>query len=357
MLDTANIKFSTWKPFDEVVTILNHRFSSNCTTTPLKVIIDLRKDLKTEYKWVHKIIVKNKGYTRGTEVQIDFSYPKYFGKDNVELVNTNAKLQEVNKAIYKLAKYITLDDELNEDYIEYTRIDIAQQYKGVFEDYLDVFRLLQSMLEKYTGKGTKDSKSFLKSAYGFDKDYTLGIRYKKSSYCLTIYNKTAQTNPEDYKVGNQSIIRIEQSFTPRMLGVKNLYFYNVSMNYFREVYQNSAKMKFCDNLKTAINEVYKELVERVEKIVKNGKIKEDLMLLEGAILDEKIICNIIKNIELDRCKRMRYYYQAMVKETLSRSGGTWRTFQGNFDRIEEIIFRMCGRNITLKLCKEGVEIS
>lgn len=359
MLDTANIKFSTWKPFDEVVRILNHRFRSNFTETPVKVVVDLRKDIRTNYKWVHKIIAKNKGDKRGTEIQIDFSYPLYFGKDNIELVNNNKDLQEVNNAIYELAKYITLDDELNQDYFEYTRIDVAQQYSDCFEDYLDVFRLLQHILDKYTGKGTKESKTFLKSAYGFDKDYTLGIRYRKSSYCITIYNKTAQMNPENYIPGEElkSLIRIEQSFTPKMLGVKNLYFYNVSMKFFREKYQESAKKRFCDNLQTAINEVYKILSKEVEEIVKNGKIREDLFLLEGAILDEKIVCNIIKNLNIDKSRRMIYYYQKMVKETLSRSGGTWRTFSGNFERIEEIIFRMCGKNITIKLGKNGVEIS
>lgn len=359
MLDTANIKFSTWKSFDDIVTILNHRFKLNSTTTPLKVVVDLRKDYKTSYKYVHKIIAKNKGDSLGTEIQIDFSYPKYFGKDNTKLITCNKDLQTVNSAIYDLAKYITLDDELNLDYFEYTRIDIAQQYEEYFEDYLDVFRLLQGILEKYTGKGTKDSKTFLKAAYGFNQDYTLGIRYKKSSYCLTIYNKTAQMDPESYKAkkDKKSLIRIEQSFTPSMLGVRKLYFYNVSMKYFKEKYQESAKRKICDNLQTAINEVYKGLSQRVEDIVRNGKIREDLILLEGAILDEKIICNIIKNLDLNKSKRMKFYYQKMVKETLSRSGGTWRTFRGNFERIEDIIFKMCGKNITIKLNENGVEIS
>lgn len=358
MLDTANIKFNTWKEFKDIVTILNHRFKTNCTVTPQKVTVDLRKDHKTEYKWVHKIIAKDKGHKLGTEIQIDFSYPKFFSKDNIKLVNNNEDLQTVNKVIYDLAKYITLDDELNQDYFEYTRIDIAQQYEAIFEDYSDIFRLLQGMLTKYTGKGTKDSKAFLKTAYGFDKDYTLGFRYKKSSYCITIYNKTAQMNPEEYEpTGKPSLIRIEQSFTPGMLGVKKLYFYEVSMKYFREKYQESAKKRFCDNLQTAINEVYKELSEKVLEIVKNGKIREDLILLEGAILDEKIVCNIIKNSNLDKSERMKYYYQKMVKETLARSGGTWRTFTGNFERIEEIIFKMCGKNINVKLNRNGVEIS
>lgn len=358
MLDTANIKFETWKDFKDIVIILNHRFKTNCTETPKKVSIDLRKDQKTEYKWVHKIIAKDKGDKLGTEIQIDFSYPKFFSKNNIKLVNTNEDLQTVNNAIYDLAKYITLDDELNQDYFEYTRIDIAQQFEDIFEDYSDIFRLLQGMLTKYSGKGTKDSKAFLKTTYGFDKDYTLGFRYKKSSYCITIYNKTAQMNPEDYKpTGKPSIIRIEQSFTPRMLGVKKLYFYSVSMKYFREQYQESARKKFFDNLENAINEVYKELSIKVLEIVKNRKIREDLIFLEGAILDEKIVCNIIKNSDLDRSERMKYYYQSMVKETLNKSGGIWRTFTGNFNRIEEIIFRMCGKNINIKLNKNGVEIS
>ncbi|MGL5229983.1 MAG: hypothetical protein ACRC8F_04090 [Cetobacterium sp.] len=358
MLDTANIKFNTWKDFHDVSRILVHRFKIGCAVATNKITIDLRKDNTTEYKWVHKIVAKDKGPGLGTEIQIDFSYPKYFTKDNVKLVNNNADLQAVNKAIYNLAKYITLDEDLNQDYFEYTRIDIAQQYEAIFEDYCDIFRLLQSMLTKYTGKGTKDSKAFLKSNYGFDKDYTTGFRYKKSSYCITIYNKTAQMNPEEYEpTGKPSLIRIEQSFTPVMLGVKKLYFHTVSMKYFREKYQESAKKRFCDNLQTAINEVYKELAVKVLEIVKKGKIREDLIFLEGAILDEKIVCNIIKNSDLDRSRRMKYYYQQMVKETLSRSGGTWRTFTGNFERIEEIIYKMCGKNIVIELNKNGVEIS
>lgn len=358
MLDTANIKFNTWKEFKDIVTILNHRFKTNCTVTPQKVTVDLRKDHKTEYKWVHKIIAKDKGHKLGTEIQIDFSYPKFFSKDNIKLVNNNEDLQTVNKAIYDLAKYITLDDELDQDYFEYTRIDIAQQFEDVFEDYLDIFRLLQMLLNEYAGEGTKESKEFLKAAYGFDKAYTLGFRYKKSTYCITIYNKTAQMNPEEYRpTGKASVIRIEQSFTPGMLGVKKLYFHSVSMKYFREKYQESAKKRFCDNLQTAINEVYKELAEKVLEIVKNGKIREDLILLEGAILDEKIVCNIIKNSDLDKSRRMKYYYQKMVKETLSKSGGTWRTFTGNFERIEGIIFKTCGKNIVIELNENGVEIS
>ncbi|MEG0135779.1 MAG: hypothetical protein RR795_01295 [Cetobacterium sp.] len=359
MLDTANIKFNTWKPFKEVITILNHRFKTNSTLTPVKVVIDLRKYHRTEYKWVHKIIAKDKGDRLGTEIQIDFSYPKFFGKDNINLVNNNDDLQKVNNAIYELSKYITLDEELDPNYFEYTRIDIAQQYEGIFEDYLGVFRLLQEILEKYTGKGTKESKEFLKSTYGFLKSYTKGFRYKKSTYCLTIYNKTAQMNPEDYipEEEKESLIRIEQSFTPGMLGIKKLYFQDVSMKYFREKYQESAKKRICDNLQTAINEVYKELSKKVEYIVTDGKIREDLILLEGAILDEEIICNIIKNLDLDKSRRMKYYYQKMVKETLSRSGGVWRTFTGNFERIEKLIFKMCGKNITIKLNKNGVEIS
>lgn len=360
MLDTANIKFTTRRDLEGFIILINRKFGTNFTysSTLNKIVADFRKNYKTEYKWIHKISAKSRGEGFGTEIQIDFSYPKFYGDDNIKLVNDNAKLKEVNDAIYALAKELTLDDKLDQDYFEYTRIDIAQQFEDVFEDYLDIFRLLQMLLTKYAGKGTKESKEFLKVAYGFDKAYTLGFRYKKSTYCITIYNKTAQMNPESYEAsGKSSLIRIEQSFTPGMLGVKKLYFHSVSMKYFREKYQENAKKRFLNNLQIAINEVYKELAEKVIEIVRNGKIREDLILLEGAILDEKIVCNIIKNSNLDKSERMKYYYQKMVKETLARSGGTWRTFTGNFERIEEIIFKMCGKNIAIKLNKDGVEIS
>lgn len=359
MLDTANIKFMTRRDLEGVIILINRKFGTNFlySDTVSKFVADFRKNHRTENKWIHKISAKSRGKDFETEIQIDFSYPKFYGDDNVKLVNENTKLKEVNDAICTLAKEITLDDKLDPDYFEYTRIDISQQFEDVFEDYLDVFRLLQTLL-KLTGAGTKESKEFLKVAYGFDKAYTLGFRYKKAAYCITIYNKTAQMNLEEYEpTGKSSLIRIEQSFTPKILGEKKLFFHMVSMKYFREKYHEKARQIFFDNLQESVNKVYKGLAVKVVKIIEEGKIREDLIFLEGAILDERIVCNIIKNSDLDKSERMKYYYQKMVKETLAKSGGTWRTFEGNFERIEEIIFRMCGRNIGVKLNKTGVEIS
>ena len=357
MLDTANIKFTTWRDYEEIIKILNGRFKSRHESVRDGIAVDLRKEIKNDWPWIHKIKVNNKGKYRGTEVLIDFSYPRFFNSSNTKLVNNERDYQKVNAKLFEFAKYITLDDELQKDNFEFIRIDIAQQYEANFEDHYNIFKFLQNLLTKYVGKGTKETKAFLEVNYGIkNQDYTKGFRYKKSKYCLTVYNKTAQMNPEEYIPGLMSLLRIEQSFTPSMLGVKHLYFKDVDMNYFREKYKERASQLDCDNLSKGLNETYEELKEEVTQIVKNGKIREDLRFLDGSILDEKIVCNIIQHMSLDKSERMRYRYKAIAKETLRKKGEIWRSFVDNFDKLEELVFQMCCKNIEIKLTERGIEV-
>ena len=357
MLDTANVRFLTQREYEDIVKIINGRFNKVLETGSKGISIDLRKEIKNDWPWIHKIRVNNKGKYKATEILIDFSYPKFFNSSNVRLVNNERDYQKVNNKLFEFAKYITLDDELQKDNFQFIRVDVAQQYTTDFEDHYNIFRFLLNLLGKHIGKGTKETKSFMEVSYGIDnQDYTKGFRYKKSKYCITVYNKTAQMNPE-YKPDptKSSLLRIEQSFTPGILGEK-LYFKDVSMSYFREIYKEKAKKIVCDHLSKALNETYKELEEKVITIVNEGKIREELRFLDGSILDEKIVCNIIQHMPLDKSERMRYRYKAIARETLKKRGEIYRTFSKNFIRLERLIFEMCCKNIEIKLTEKGVEV-
>ncbi|MGL5624241.1 MAG: hypothetical protein ACRDDG_17835, partial [Cetobacterium sp.] len=93
MLDTANVRFLTQREYEDIVKIINGRFNKVLETGSKGISIDLRKEIKNDWPWIHKIRVNNKGKYKATEILIDFSYPKFFNSSNVRLVNNERDYQ------------------------------------------------------------------------------------------------------------------------------------------------------------------------------------------------------------------------------------------------------------------------
>lgn len=353
MLDTANIRFSTEQNLDSISTIWNRRFKTSHSSSGKKITVDLRKENKGEWKWINKLIAVPKG--NRTEIQIDFSYPRFFYEDNIKLVNSEKDFDRVNNRLLKFAKYITLDNNLDKDYFEFTRIDVAKQFHTVFEDYYDVFKFLQTLIYKNVGEGTRESKSFLKINFGLDGDYSTGFRYKRASYCLTVYNKTAQMNL-GYRPGGRSLMRIEQSFTPGSFKAKKLYLKDLSVEFLRQGYKEISETLIFQFLKKELENSRCELKKIVEDVVKRGKIREELRLHDGKILDEQFVLSIIQHMDLDKSERMRYRYKQIVKDTLVPRGEIWRTPKGNLQRLQHFLFTVFEKSIEIELEKEEITV-
>ena len=354
MLDTANIKFDTEQEFKNIVTVWNSRFNVSHSSTGRKISVDLRKENKGEWKFIHKLTAIPKGLR--TEIQIDFSYPKFFHDDNLKLVNSEKDFDRVNNKLLKFAKYITLDKDLEKDYFQFTRMDVAKQFSTKFEYHYDVFKFLQMLLYKNIGEGTKESKTFLKIAFGVTVgDYTTGFRWKKDGYCLTVYNKTAQMCL-GYKPDGNSLMKIEQSFIPSTFGKKRLYLKDVSVEFFRQGYKNIFENLVFKFLEKELKENRKELKKVVESMVRRGKIREELRLYDGKILDEKIVLNIIQYMDLDKTERMRYRYKKIVKETLIPKGEIMRTPIGNLERLEHFLYIVFEKSIKIDINKKEITV-
>lgn len=350
MLDTANIMTVAATELKYISLLLDKKFRGRgkCQVTN----DETDAYFKFDNYWINNIRLKSKGFdAKETIIYVDFSYPKFFNDNNVELIKTEAERTKVNKELLKLIQEFSNDKTLKMQHLFYLRVDVAQQFEDIFEDYHQAFALAYQTFVESMGIENKSSKKYLQIAG--NKDYTTGFTYRYSDYKITVYNKTAESNKKKYIPGKKSIIRVEQVFTPRVFKKRVskiepvMKLNEFTMAKLKREYASFLEEKLWDKLNLVLENQSKELEERLIKILKKPKppLRAEIKDMQNYILDFEMVKNIIKNSDIDVTERMKYNYVKWAKESLvdtEQNGSTKTKFFNNFIRLEKLLFNITG---------------
>lgn len=360
MLDTANIMTVAATELKYISLLLDKKFKGKgkCQVTN----DDTEAYLKFDNYWINNIRLKSKGFdAKETIIYVDFSYPKFFNNSNVELIKTEIERDEVNRELLKIIQEFSNDKTLKMQHLFYLRVDVAQQFEDIFEDYHQVFALVYQTFVESMGKENKSSKKYLQIAG--NKDYTTGFTYRYSDYKITVYNKTAENNKKKYIPGRKSIIRVEQVFTPRVFKKRVskkepvMKLNEFTMSKLKKEYAHFLEERLWDKLNLVLENQSSELKKRLLEILKkpNPPLKSEIKDMQSYILDFEIIKNIIKNNDINCKKRMKYYYIDWAKNSLidtEKNGSTKTKFFNNFSRLEKLLSNMTGIKTRIEFIQE-----
>lgn len=312
---------------------------------------------KGKYSWIDDIKAINKAGAATTTIFIGVSYPKFFTNDsNVVLIGSEAKRVQVNNNLKRLLEDIC-KDTVCWGTAKYLRVDVAQEFEDIFEEYYNVFDVLYRTHIEGLGNGNRESKKFLQEEYAIEpRDYTTGYRYKKGEYISTLYNKTLHDKlrkKEAYKPFGETKGRIEQAFSPKVLGKKTLLVEETTMEVLREAYKVFLSRVIVENINKVLKNQSETLYSKLEKSldVKNPKIKAEVKDMTHLILDEEQAIRCISHLPLKVTDRQKRRYKSWIRESLddtSKEGQFKRTFKGNFDRLINIVKLMTGVKLQLE---------
>lgn len=355
MLDTCNVIVTAAEELKSISIRLDNEFRKYGLTKVSND--DSEAVLNLKGHWINKIKLKSKGYAvKTTEIYINFSYPRFFHKDNVHLITTEQERQKVNLELLNLVKKFSGDYSLKMRNIKYLRIDVAHQFEDIFEDYNLVFALVYETFVKSLGKENKKSKKYTQIEE--DKDYTTGFTYEKGhSYKIIIYNKTAQTSPTQYTPGEKSIIRVEQMFTPRSIKAteraESLALDKLTMKKMKECYSNFLENKIFTYINYVLEQKNIELKSRINNILNTSSktLPADIKDMQHLILDFEMVKEVIKNADISVKERMKRYYVSWVKESLfgtEENGSNQIKFFDNFKRLEKLTENILAKKTKIK---------
>lgn len=349
MLDTCNVMTIAATNLREISARLDKTFKNYGKTRVANDESDATLNLKGH--WINNIRLKYKS-EYDTTIFIDFSYPKFFYKDNKLLITTEQQRKEVNESLLSLIKEFSNDHSLKMNNINYLRVDVAHQFEDIFEDYYLIFSMLYETFIETMGSDKKSKKYIqIENNKIYPQDYTTGFTYSRGEYKINIYNKTAQSDRKEYIPGKKSIIRVEQVFTKKILLKKVLNLENSSsidkftMKKLKQAYSLFLEEKLWDRLNYVLATKHQELQNRVIKTLKNSsrELKAKIKDMQPLIIDYEMIRNIIKEADIKAKERMKRYYCNWVKESLQSTesnGGTKIRFFNNFLRLEKILFNI-----------------
>lgn len=361
MIDTCNIMTVAATDLKTISIILDKKFKGYGETEVSNN--DRKATLKLKGHWINNIKLKSVGFDyHETVIYIDFSYPKFFYEDNISLITTEKQRMEVNTELLRLVREFSGDDTLKMHHLKYIRIDVAQQFEDIFEDYFLIFGIVYETFVESMGPENKKSKKYIQiEQKGNTKDYTTGFTYNKSDYKINIYNKMAQSNKRNYVPGRKTIIRVEQVFTPKVLGEKALNLDKFTMRLLKEKYSKYLEKNLWDRLNLVLEKKNKELKKRLITVLKKSKppLRAEIKDMQSLILDFEMIKNIIKNSDVGVTDRMKYNYIKWARESLEdteKNGSTKIKFFNNFSRLEKLLFNITSIRTNIEFIQEVPKI-
>ncbi len=355
MIDTANIMVKTDAPVRSIHIGLDRVFKG-CSEAQINTRETItRTKLGTgNYRWIKNIKAENKSGKRLTTIFIEVNYPKFFDPKTIKLLRNESERKKVNVAIRKLLEDICRGDYIYWEGAKYQRVDVAEQFKDVFENYFNVCDFLYRVLQASLGQGNYESKKFLQVIPGDDfGDLSTGFRYKKGDAGMTAYNKTLQNDHKHYIPFMESEIRWELILTPKVLGIKEMPLSEFDMARLRKEYNSFLKetllKKMNDILESQVANI-REKLKKVFEIDGNPQIRDYIKDMSQFILDEEQVVKVLHYLELDVSARQKRNYKVWIKKSLANSateGQFARTFEGNFGRLIKVLHKLTGSRLEL----------
>lgn len=366
MIDTANIMTVAATDLKTISIILDKKFKGWGKTKVSND--DTEASLNLSGHWINNIRLKSKGFDlKETVIYVDFSYPKYFTDNNIQLISTEKQRETVNKELLRLIKEFSADKTLMMRHLHYIRVDVAQQFEDIFEDYYQIFALVYQTFVESMGAENKKSKKYTQIEKN-SKDYTTGFTYTHSEYKINIYNKTAQSNKKAYVPGRKSIIRVEQVFTPKVLKKKfskinktPMKLSEYTMKKLEQEYSKFLEEKLWDRINLVLENKNLELKKRLMEVLKKAKppLRAEIKDMQSLILDFEMIKNIIKNSDIGVTDRMKYNYIKWARESLEdteANGSTKIKFFDNFSRLEKLLYNITSIETKIEFIQETPKI-
>lgn len=291
--------------------------------------------IRVDHQWVNSFKVKEK--SRGSRVIIDFNYPRYFEKHNIEPLRCEKKRIEVENEICKIFEKLTKEEYKRCDF-DYVHLEVAMQMNvGAFYRMHNIVYFLYKVLNRNFAKRDTKKKTFGDYSTTMNKFYSTGFMFEiEKGILLEIYSKLHEYNPRSEKTEVGGKLRGEFKFSKN--GLKTLF--NTS---------NTELLSF--------NHIFEGLREFNESnmlpLIKEG-IEEDLLYLERKLaefnprelrclvrdyqewaIDEKIMCLAVStasNTSQRQVERYRKKTRTSLKESQERSSPLRDNF-GNLERM------------------------
>lgn len=293
--------------------------------------------------FINYIEIKEK-YGKGHYLIIDFNYPRYFSKDNFNLLREDEKKREVDNYLGKMISSF-LDIPRQRIGINYTFLEIAGQlYIKTFSDFYKIINLAARAKANYISKG--QTCNFMYLSKHLQREFIKGFTSKMiPGLKNTQYDKTQEHNEKnDHKKLGQEL-RNEYKATEKVL--KTIY----GTSDIEELDLNKINIKFMKVQKEIIGEaIEKQLIgdieilrEKLKKLERITPKNIELFVTEfdEYIFDYKIIATILKKeLQDQKSDRMIKNYQKRAKEKLlelENSNSPIRKNIGNIKRLKEYL--------------------
>lgn len=307
-----------------------------------------------DYRWIKNIKAENKPSKRVTTIFIEVNYPKFFNPKTIKLLRSEAERKKINVAIRKLLENICRGDHIYWEDARYQRVDVAEQFKDVFENYFNVCDFLYRVLQASLGQGNHESKKFLQviPGDGFG-DLSTGFRYKKGDAGMTAYNKTLQNDHKNYIPFMESEIRWELILTPKVLGIKEMFLTEFGMGRLRKEYNSFLQEALLKKMNDILASQAENIIEKLEEVFSMGgspQLRDHIKDMSQFILDEEQVVKAIHHLDLKVSDRQKRNYKNWVKESLAKSsadGQFARTFHRNFNRLIKVLYKLTNTKLEL----------
>ncbi|MCJ8343193.1 MAG: hypothetical protein MJH09_10175 [Cetobacterium sp.] len=281
---------------------------------------------------------------RGHYLIIDFNYPRYFSKDNFNLLREQHKKREVDMDLREMISSF-LDIPQQRIGINYTFLEIAGQlYVKTFSDFYKIINLVARAKANHISKGP--TCNFMYLSKQLQREFIKGFTSKMiPGLKNTQYDKTQEHNEKnDHKKLGQEL-RNEYKATEKVL--KTIY----GTSAVEELDLNKINIKFMKVQKGIIGEaiekqlmgdieILREKLKKLERITPKN-IELFITAYDEYIFDGQIMAELIKEkLNGIKSSRMIRYYCEIIKKKLEENAelnSPIRKNLGNIKRLTEYL--------------------
>lgn len=299
---------------------------------------------------INYIKIEEKKLKRETRIKIDFSYPRFFSKDNI--VPINSELEKIVVEQYILGIYNQLidykinEDDLKYDYFEFT---LQEKIKNFYEYHNIISVFYKSLTRRFSDIEKVQYYNFNKIENKF---YTTGFIFQPiSGWKIRLYSKAHEHNKksEDKIIG--TFIRLEHRISKRL--IKDYFLINSIKNISIQGIKDYIKIKISKILTEIIIEEIEKSVDTLKSKFKDFRCQElDSLVRDNLewIFDYKILDDIITSLS---CKSYRQiiFYRQKIKKILLHSqefSSPKRSFFNNLERLESFFNNLILSDIKVK---------
>ena len=283
-------------------------------------------------------------------LKIDFSYSRYEKNNNsIPLEDEDSKIiieQKLVDIIEKISLEKVTREELHYSYFEFA----SQENVKSFYAYNNIFSCFyRGLTRKF--KTSKNRTQFRDFDIKKDLFFSTGFIFQiDRGWKIRLYSKTHENNKKNKEKMKYAFIRFEHRLTKSML--TNIF----GTDEVSKLTIQKIKTRTRETLNKVLFEILLEEIYRDVSVLENNfkefssrELGDLIRINQEHILDEKIMCNVIKKIST-KSKRQVTRYKNVIRETLKKIQNRGELKRDNFGNIERLdIFINKILNIEIKV--------